>query len=108
MAENGSQYPDQNFDVFKTVIKSLDAFNKRFNLYESRKQADSDYPAFSAGVTFFDAAIDAIQSLQGKIKLELLHGELMHELSRMKLEGDSSRPYDFPRRYRRMWLSNVP
>ena len=57
---------------------------------------------------FFKAAAQALRILGSHVKLEILHGSLNEEMSKMRLKSDASRPSEFPKEYIRMWLSNVP
>ncbi|KAJ3551566.1 hypothetical protein NM688_g4626 [Phlebia brevispora] len=57
---------------------------------------------------FFRVVADALKTLEGHVKLEVLQGSLNDEMSKMRLKDGSSRPSDFPKSFVRMWLSNVP
>ena len=102
-----AKYPDMQFDVFKTIVKAFDAFNKRFHL-DTQRIAEADNPAFSAVKTFFEVVVSSIRSLRGHFRLEIVCGDLMHQLVNLRLGGDPSRPPTFPAEFLRMWLSNVP
>ncbi|THH22549.1 hypothetical protein EUX98_g8146 [Antrodiella citrinella] len=109
VVERSIGYPNLGFDIF-SVVSFLQYACERFGLLgsQARKQVDEDCPAFSIGETFFDGVVDGLKAMQGHIKLEVIHGDLMHELAKMRLNADYSRPTQFPRNYTRMWLSNVP
>ncbi|TCD63140.1 hypothetical protein EIP91_005899 [Steccherinum ochraceum] len=99
-------YPDMGFNAFSNI----DAFYhacRRLGLL-SNKKVDPDCPCFSVGQAFFSGVVDALKTLKGQIKVEIVYGELSHELAKMGLGGDGSRPDDFPKKYSRMWMSNVP
>ncbi|TCD61538.1 hypothetical protein EIP91_008282 [Steccherinum ochraceum] len=49
----------------------------------------------------------ALQDMKGHIRIEALTGDLNGELAKMWL-GDDTRPADYPRKFTRGWLSNVP
>lgn len=58
--------------------------------------------------SFFDAVANALNALDGKVQLEVLCGGLLQELGKMQIGADRSRPAEFPRKFTRAWLSNVP
>ena len=95
-----------HLDAYQTV-ESLRGASDRLGLMDTRR-IDSDCPSFSVADIFFTGVVEGLRSLRGRIKLEIIQGDLVHELAKMRLGGDSSRPADFPRQYMRMWLSNVP
>ncbi|KAH8101280.1 hypothetical protein BXZ70DRAFT_935376 [Cristinia sonorae] len=104
----GHHYPEFNYNIISTAMKDLSDFNKRLNLVGAHFPLNSDCPVFSTVEIFFDAVIRGLTALDRHIKLEVLQGSLISDLSRMKAGTDSKRPTEFPRRYTRMWLSNVP
>ena len=57
---------------------------------------------------FFGEAAAALKGLESRVTLELICGGLSEELAKMRFKGDLTRPTAFPRKYTRMWLSNVP
>lgn len=67
-----------------------------------------DTTAWDTFSTFFDEIANALEGLEGHITLELTAGGLSEELAKMRLGGDGTRPANFPTKYTRMWLSNVP
>ncbi len=77
-------------------------------LARGQKQTDPDCPAFSILSMFFDGVVEAITNLKGHLTLELLQGDLNEELVKMQNGDDVTRPQSFPRKYTRIWLSNVP
>ncbi|TCD64576.1 hypothetical protein EIP91_003904 [Steccherinum ochraceum] len=101
-------YPNmENLNMFGSV-SLLSQFNRRMTPASKRKSINEDHPSLSVGEIFFDSVVDALKTLQGRMTLEFLQGDLMHELARMRLKADHTRPAHFPRTYMRMWLSNVP
>jgi hypothetical protein len=46
--------------------------------------------------------------LQGKLQLELIHGELSDTFIRMRHGLDLGRPSHFPNSFTRIWTSNIP
>ena len=56
----------------------------------------------------FESVAEALNALDGRVKLEVLSGDVLKELQKMQLGGDYTRPADFPRKFTRMWLSNIP
>lgn len=93
-------------------------FNSRFSLGEpiwdgvasSRfaLQYQSEMSAYSLFATFFDAVFDALRAMKGHLVLEVISGDLMQSLSRIRLGRLGDRPPSFPTTYNRAWLSNVP
>lgn len=57
---------------------------------------------------FFETAATALKTLERKVTLEFMVGELCDELAKMRHDSQTTRPDTFPRKYTRMWLSNVP
>lgn len=64
--------------------------------------------AWQTCATFFKEVADALLALRSHITLEIIVGGLSEELAKMRFGGDVTRPKEFPRKYTRMWLSNVP
>lgn len=64
--------------------------------------------AYDVAGEFFEETANAIQGLRGCLTVELICGDISEELARMRYGGDVNRPASFPRRYTRIWLSNVP
>ena len=67
-----------------------------------------DTLAWDVCSTFFDEVAAALDTLGTHVTLEVVCGGLFEELARMRCGDDVSRPPQFPRKYLRMWLSNVP
>ena len=63
---------------------------------------------FGLTMEYFELLGKAIVGLKGHIRIESLAGELMSEMRKMWFRADSSRPADYPRKFTRGWLSNVP
>ncbi|KAI0687197.1 hypothetical protein C8T65DRAFT_770881 [Cerioporus squamosus] len=95
-------YPNMKEDVFGT-IKDIHDFN-------ARDQARMNYETLAWDVcsVFFEEVAAALRTLQGHAVIEFIHGELCEELTRMRRTWDITRPRDFPTKFTRMWLSNVP
>ncbi|KAJ7082632.1 hypothetical protein B0H15DRAFT_852172 [Mycena belliarum] len=89
-----------------SVVRQLAAFHKRHPSTPFRILRDS--PAFGYVTGFFDSVIAALRALDGKIQLELIHGELQSELLRMRMQPASRLASNLPVSYTKMWLSNVP
>ncbi|TCD63143.1 hypothetical protein EIP91_005902 [Steccherinum ochraceum] len=104
---DGPCYPDTKIDPIGWVITQIFEFNIRMGL-DASKEEMNDSPCYTTVKTFFAAVADGIRALQGHIKVELLSGELVSKLASMRLNADHHRPEEFPRKYTRMWLSNVP
>ncbi|KAF9026023.1 hypothetical protein BDZ89DRAFT_1067865 [Hymenopellis radicata] len=105
--ERGTGYPDPQFAAIN-FVNIVEKFNKRMRLARGQKQTDPDCPSFSILSMFFDGVVEAIANLKGHLTLELLQGDLNEELVKMQNGDDVTRPQSFPRKYTRIWLSNVP
>lgn len=106
-----TKYPDMNCDAF-TAVRQINTFNVRMDLTGDQESVqgdvERDYPAFSVGETFFDAVVDALKALKGRIILEVIHDDLSSGLLKIRAGATDSRPAEFPKKFTRMWLSNVP
>ncbi|KAI0366568.1 hypothetical protein BV20DRAFT_1055566 [Pilatotrama ljubarskyi] len=107
-APNGDGYKTLSGDPFEPIY-SLDDFNEK-NKADAQSIIKNDLYtlAWDAFETFSDAVSAALHGLEGKLTVELIAGGLSEELAKMCFEGDVTRPPAFPRKYTRMWLSNVP
>lgn len=104
----GDGYPDLKYDAFEAVSFMAD-FNNRHDPDALEKPSiGMDTLTYEVAGTFFEGVAHAIQGLRGRITVELVCGGLSEELAKMGLGGDVNRPPAFPRKYTRMWLSNVP
>lgn len=85
-------------------------FNNRHDPVALKKPSiGMDTLTYEVAGTFFEGVAKAIGGLRGRITVELICGGLSEELAKMRLGGDvSDRPPEFPKKYTRMWLSNVP
>lgn len=85
-------------------------FNNRHDPVALKKPSISmDTLTYEVAGAFFEGVSKAIGGLRGRITVELICGGLSEELAKMRLGGDvSDRPPEFPKKYTRMWLSNVP
>ncbi|KAK0476402.1 hypothetical protein IW261DRAFT_1595020, partial [Armillaria novae-zelandiae] len=104
------EYPGSNRCPFR-VVSLIEPFNGRTRLVKGRNmnaRSNQDCPAYSVISVFFDAVIDALIALKGRILLELIH-DISAALVKMRIALDVSRPPYFPRKCSRgQWLSNVP
>ncbi len=98
-------YPDVEFRPFQ-MVEQIKDFNARMDLLRGRK-IKNDCPAYSVIEVFFDAVVDGLIALNGRVCIELLQGDVCQELTKMAYNVDN-RPANFPRAFTRMWLSNVP
>lgn len=104
----GDGYPDLKYDAFEAVSFMSD-FNNRHDPDALEKPSIGiDTVTYEVASTFFEGVAHAIRGLRGRITVELVCGGLSEELAKMRLGGDINRPPAFPRKYTRMWLSNVP
>ncbi|KAI0719792.1 hypothetical protein C8T65DRAFT_725210 [Cerioporus squamosus] len=101
-------YPDYKMDMFHTIA-SLDQFNRR-NGPDAQQRIRTNHKmlAWSTCSAFFEEAAAALEALSSCMTIELICGGLSEELAKMRYKGDLTRPKEFPRKYTRMWLSNVP
>ncbi len=93
-------------NLFDTV-NDINTFNCR-DKPEEDSDMEMDTLAFDVCSTFFENVAAALKTLEQHITLEFRVGELCKELAMMRCGGDGTRPDDFPKKYTRMWLSNVP
>lgn len=101
-----SGIPNLALDAFH-IPHCIEDFSEDHGL--SKKLPEHDKTTFLVTNAFFDSLLNAFRALGGRLKLEIICGDLTQELSKMRFRGDKSRPADFPRSdYARMWLSNVP
>ena len=101
-------YPEFKMDMFNTIAY-LDHFNRR-NGPNAQDRIRTNYKmvAWSTCNAFFEEAAAALEALGSSITIECIVGGLSEELAKMRYGGDLTRPKEFPRKYTRMWLSNVP
>ncbi|KAI0657611.1 hypothetical protein C8Q70DRAFT_1055762 [Cubamyces menziesii] len=101
-------YPDIKLDMFRTVTY-FEQFNRR-NTPNAQDLVRTDQHILASQVcgAFFEKAANALKGLAGHLTVELLCGGLSEELAKMQWGADVTRPKEFPRKYTRMWLSNVP
>ncbi len=93
------------------MVSLIEPFNERMRLVKGRNmnaRINQDCPAYSVISVFFDAVVDALIALKGRILLELIQDDISAALVKMRIGLDVSRPAHFPRKYSRIWLSNVP
>ncbi|KAI0719797.1 hypothetical protein C8T65DRAFT_826784 [Cerioporus squamosus] len=88
-------------------INDINTFNCR-NQPEEDTDMEVDTLTFDVCSTFFEDVAAALKALENHILLEFRIGELCEELTIMRCGGDGMRPDEFPKKYMRMWLSNVP
>ncbi|KAI1786363.1 hypothetical protein LXA43DRAFT_1034112 [Ganoderma leucocontextum] len=106
--EGGDGYPGLNLDMFRATSE-VDVFNRR------NSPRAKDYPRTDANLLtseacgkWFEETAAALKVLGKKVKIELVVGGLSEELWKMQVGGDTARPKEFPPKFTRMWLSNVP
>ncbi|KAI0357701.1 hypothetical protein OH77DRAFT_1475432 [Trametes cingulata] len=107
-APDGDGYKVLSDDPFEPVY-CLDDFNKRNKASAQSPIKNDTYTlAWDAFDAFCDGVSAALRGLEGKLTVELIAGGLSEELAKMRFKSDVTRAPSFPRRYTRMWLSNVP
>ncbi|KAI0357691.1 hypothetical protein OH77DRAFT_1435494 [Trametes cingulata] len=99
--------------VLDSIVSDWRANITLFNRQKGRgdrrgAKVDMNTLAWDIASTFFSEIADALQALRGRITVELICGDLTEELVKMRYQGHATRPSTFPRKYTRMWLSNVP
>ncbi|KAF9650795.1 hypothetical protein BDM02DRAFT_3127458 [Thelephora ganbajun] len=129
-------YPKLSMDFFST-IKAFRTCYDTFELGEGGPELEPHRISYGYVSRVFEAAAEAILALSSKafssgidregdrgrggIAVEVICGELIDELRKMKLHdlalrsggdldphGLSSRPEHFPNSYVRIWMSNIP
>ncbi|KAI9060061.1 hypothetical protein FKP32DRAFT_1656899 [Trametes sanguinea] len=104
----GNGYPDLKLEMFD-VIGHMDQFTRR-DAPDARDpmSINQSMLAVEACTAFFAEVIASIKSLEGRLIVELICGGLAEELAKMQYKADITRPKHFPRKFTRMWMSNVP
>ncbi|RPD61780.1 hypothetical protein L226DRAFT_506692 [Lentinus tigrinus ALCF2SS1-7] len=100
----GDGYPDMMINIYD-VVDQLHRWNVRDR---PRTQMALDMIVWDVCNTFFEEVAGALDTLGTHVTLEFVCGGLFEELAKMRCQGDDARPPQFPRKYLRMWLSNVP
>lgn len=92
------------------IMDQFEDFNKLFvpENQRPRRHPSDDTFLFKSMTVFFDHLGQALKALEGHVKVELLFGDMVEELAKMRLKTNVLRPPEFPTSYIRMWLSNVP
>ncbi|OSD01022.1 hypothetical protein PYCCODRAFT_1478791 [Trametes coccinea BRFM310] len=104
---DGDGYRTSSGDAFEAVNFIEDFVNGN----KPRKNGITntvDTLAWDIFNAFFDKIAKAIEGLGDHLTIELLVGGLAEELAKMRTKADVTRPAAFPRKFTRMWLSNVP
>jgi hypothetical protein len=83
-------------------LKSFHTFINRFSP-AGTKVKRTMFPIIKA---FFGLVREALKTLEGKLTIELVVEDLITGLPRVL--SNASRPSSHPKRFTRMWLSNVP
>lgn len=89
-------YPELKMDVFSSAIQFQEFYDK-FNLGRNVSKINEDCAACDYCSRVFSAAAEAIKSVMGRFKVEMICGELNKEMSKMKFRSDFTRPEQFPR-----------
>jgi len=100
-------YPNLIFNTH-AVVQQIQTAAERLGVYTGKQKVNKDCPSYSVVVAFFDGVVEGLKAMKGKIKWEILQGEMCQTLLSMKLGADTVRPAEFPRRFMRIWQSNVP
>ncbi|VDB92191.1 unnamed protein product [Peniophora sp. CBMAI 1063] len=98
----------QEDDYLQYTVRYLEGANARFRLSSSAVcQDDAAAAAFATSCTFFESVVKAWKTLEGKLTLDILLGDMNSQLALTRTAA-SRRPAHIPPEYTRMWLSNVP
>ncbi|KAJ7147614.1 hypothetical protein C8R43DRAFT_1010132 [Mycena crocata] len=99
--------PDLKLDPFEAP-GYIDLFNQRFGISSTTDDDTPDAPSVGNFADLFERAAEALNVLKGQVKLEFICGELTQELLKIRVGGDHARPAEFPRKFKRGHLSNIP
>jgi len=102
----GGQLPRDAAGRLRAVRLAAD-FNKKYKLLQKDTNMINDSPTMAYMLNFLDGVVDAVKSLGNNLQCEFIAGEINQELSKVRL-GTDSRPNQFPRKWTRIWLSNIP
>ncbi|PIL28785.1 hypothetical protein GSI_08829 [Ganoderma sinense ZZ0214-1] len=104
-------FPNLRLNVFD-IVAVFDGFNRRNDPNGNDSlgigKGGKKLLAWEVCDAFFGEAAAALKGLESRVTLELICGGLSEELAKMRFKGDLTRLAAFPRKYTRMWLSNVP
>lgn len=88
-------------------VQEIARFSEQKGLKDMNKGRKTASPAFSYLVTFFEATVAAAKAMKDHLRIEFMGGEINAQLSKISL-GVDRRPAEFPRKFTRIWLSNIP
>jgi hypothetical protein len=89
-------------------VQEIALFNKQNGIRtDSENEKHQESPTLSYAIAFFDAVVDAVKALGSSLQLEFICGEVNQELAKIRLCTDN-RPANFPKKFTRIWLSNIP
>jgi hypothetical protein len=89
------------------IVQHIALFNKQYGVRTESEKSQKESPTFSYTSAFFDAVVDTVKALGPSLQLEFICGEVNQELAKIRLHTDS-RPANFPSKFTRIWLSNIP
>jgi hypothetical protein len=93
-------------DAFAPVRLTA-TFMKQHRLAREDKNVIKDSPTMSYMLAFLDCVVDTVKLLGNRLQCEFIAGEINQELSKIRL-GTDNRPMQFPPKWTRIWLSNIP
>jgi hypothetical protein len=102
----GDSYLTMQLDAFAPVRLVAD-FNRQHGISQKDKTMIRDSPTMAHLLAFLDGVVNAVKLLGDRLQCEFIAGEVNQELSKVRL-GTDSRPKHFPRKWTRIWLSNIP
>ncbi|KAF5371689.1 hypothetical protein D9758_003390 [Tetrapyrgos nigripes] len=105
--EHATGYPDLCFETFD-IMQQLEQAAERLGVLDKKRDINKDCPSFSIASAFFDGVAEALKAMKDKVKWEILRGDMCQRLLSMRLGKDTDRPEEFPRKFMRIWQSNVP
>ncbi len=91
-----------NVNPFRT-INCLEESITSYHILQDEALVDRQSPSFSITTLFFDSVVKSLCDLRGRLKLEVLLGDVCSQFER-----STTRPNDFPSQFTRLWLSNIP
>jgi len=88
-------------------IHSFARFCKDYERRPSAKRASRN-TGYAIMSQFFELTVEAIWTLRNVLKIEVVLGDVITGVPKLLADDLGSRPKEFPTKYSRMFLSNVP
>ncbi|KAK0434476.1 hypothetical protein EV421DRAFT_1909373 [Armillaria borealis] len=87
---NSDEYPVMNVNPFRT-ISCLEEYITSYHILQDEALVDRQSPSFSITTHFFDSVVKSLCDLRGRLKLEVLLGDVCSR--------STTRPNDFPSQF---------